>query len=146
VLCRFDTSGLFVSSTSFSWSAEKLVLLTQWMGGRGIRMWYALADVKSIAKPPLPYVPFPVASVTRSRTGRFCSIHRKYLVCTADKAEVAMDIQMWDASADAGKGALLASGTLQLQWAEWQQGAIHRHTIRLQGAGEYKVRETTRLG
>jgi hypothetical protein len=46
---------------------------------------------------------------------------------------------MWDASADAGKGAQLASGSLDLQWADWQQGAIHRHTIRLLGSGEYKV-------
>ena len=50
-----------------------------------------------------------------------------------------MDIQLWDAAADAGKGAQLASGSTQLQWADWQQGAIHRQTIRLQGTGDYKV-------
>ena len=50
-----------------------------------------------------------------------------------------MDIQLWDASADAGKGTQLASGSTQVQWAEWQQGAIHRQTIRLQGTGEYEV-------
>ena len=69
-----------------------------------------------------------------------CSDSRVWpCVRLADKGEVEVDIQLWDASADAGKGTQLASGSTHLQWADWQQGAIHRQSIRLQGTGDYKV-------
>ena len=74
----------------------------------------------------------------------FETLHGKGMVCRsnccADKKDVALEVQLWDAAAHAGQGTKLAVGNADVRWSEWQQGNAVCRNVTLHSVGRDQVR------
>lgn len=47
-----------------------------------------------------------------------------------------LDVELWDAAANAGQGSRLAAGSIELDWKAWRQGAVNRRSLQLKGTAD----------
>ena len=62
----------------------------------------------------------------------------------AGDGETALEVELWDAAAAGGSGAMLAAGTLKPSMAGWKEGSVQQEKLHLQPHDPFQVKSCNR--